>query len=240
MNIAVIFAGGVGSRMRSRDVPKQFLEIHGTPIIVRTVDIFQKHPLIDLIIIVCVKEWIDFCRQLLDKYRLTKVYSIEEGGATGQDSIYHGLIAAESVSKGQNSIVLIHDGVRPLINEQTITDNISAVKKYGSAITSVLAKETVLEIGSDSMVQQIPARASLRLARAPQSFWLKDILGAHRTAISEGKHNYIDSASMMFDHGFKLYPVEGPYENIKITTPEDFFALQAILNSRENAQIYGI
>ena len=240
MNIAVIFAGGRGSRMRSRDIPKQFLEIHGTPIIARTVGIFQQHPLIDYIVIVCVKEWINFCRQLLDKYRLTKVYSIEDGGETGQDSIYHGLVAAETISKGEKSIVLIHDGVRPLINERTITDNINAVKNYGSAITSVLAKETVLKIGKDMMVQQIPSRASLRLARAPQSFWLKDILEAHRMAIAEGKHNYIDSASMMFDRGFKLYPVEGPCENIKITTPEDFFALQAILNARENAQIYGI
>lgn len=102
------------------------------------------------------------------------------------------------------------------------------------------AKETVLVEGAGGEIDSIPDRGILRLARAPQSFWLDDILAAHREADAAGKHDYIDSASMMFERGYPLTPVEGPDENIKVTTPGDFFSLQAILNARENEQIYGI
>ena len=240
MNIAVIFAGGVGTRMKSKDLPKQFLIIHGKPILIRTVELFQNHKEIDAIVVVCNKNWVDYCIELLQKYKMDKVLTVVIGGVTGQDSIFNGLCAAEKIAKGKESIVLIHDGVRPLITEKTITNNIVSVQKYGSAITCVPAKETVLMINNKGIIECVPDRDTLRMARAPQSFWLKDILFAHREAIAEGKHNYIDSATMMFDKGIKLRPVEGPYENIKITTPEDFFVLQSILNARENQQIFNI
>lgn len=239
MNTAVIFAGGVGSRMRSKDLPKQFLVIHGEPIIVRTVRHFQEHPMVDAVVVVSGAEWLDYCRDLLERYGMTKVAAVVPGGATGQESIFHGLLAAEKIAAGERSIVLIHDGVRPLINEQVITDNIEAVRATGSAVTCVRAKETVLVEDNDE-VESIPDRSQLRLARAPQSFWLDEILAAHREADAKGKHDYIDSASMMFDKGCSLTPVIGPDENIKVTTPGDFFSLQAILNARENEQIYGI
>ena len=240
MNIAVIFAGGVGSRMRSKDLPKQFLCIHGEPIIVRTVRHFQEHPLVDAIVVVSGKEWLDYCRKMLDGYQMSKVTAVVPGGSTGQESIFHGLLAAEKIAGGERTVVLIHDGVRPLINGQVITDNVEAVQATGSAVTCVRAKETVLVENPYGAVDSIPDRSVLRLARAPQSFWLDEILAAHRDADAAGKHNYIDSASMMFERGCSLTPVEGPDENIKVTTPGDFFSLQAILNARENEQIYGI
>lgn len=240
MNIAVIFAGGVGSRMRSKDLPKQFLRIHGKPIIVRTVRHFQEHPLIDVIVVASGTDWLEYCRELLDEHRMSKVAAVVPGGATGQESIFHGLLTAEKIAGGERSVVLIHDGVRPLINAQVITDNIETVRKTGSAVTCVRAKETVLVEGADGCVESIPDRSLLRLARAPQSFWLDEILAAHRAAEEAGRRDYIDSASMMFERGCSLTPVEGPDENIKVTTPGDFFSLQAILNARENEQIYGI
>lgn len=240
MNIAVIFAGGVGSRMRSKDLPKQFLLIHGEPIIVRTVRHFQEHPMIDAVVVVSGAEWLDYCRDLLGRYGLSKVSAVVTGGATGQESIFHGLLAAEEVAKGEHSVVLIHDGVRPLIDAQVITDNIESVRANGTAITCVRAKETVLVEGADGLVDSIPDRDVLRLARAPQSFWLDEILAAHRDADAAGRRDYIDSASMMLERGCALTPVEGPDQNIKVTTPGDFFSLQAILNARENEQIYGI
>lgn len=240
MNIAVIFAGGVGSRMRSKDLPKQFLRIHGEPIIVRTVRHFQEHPMVDSVVVVSGADWLDYCRALLGKHGMDKVADVVSGGATGQESIFHGLLAAEKIAGGERSVVLIHDGVRPLINAQVITDNIEAVRATGSAVTCVRAKETVLVEGAGGEVDSIPDRAVLRLARAPQSFWLDEILAAHREADAAGRRGYIDSASMMFERGCALTPVEGPDENIKVTTPGDFFSLQAILNARENEQIYGI
>lgn len=240
MNIAVLFAGGVGSRMHSKDLPKQFLEIHGKPIIVHTAELFQKHEDVDAIVVACHPDWLEYCDELLMRYGISKVCSIVPGGATGQLSIYAGLCAAEQLADDERSIVLIHDGVRPLITQQTITDNIASVKQHGSAITSVKVKETVLEVDDAEMISNVPDRAQTRLARAPQSFWLDEILAAHRRALAEGKTDFIDSASMMMAYGHSLYLVEGPEENIKITTPDDFFSMRSILDARENRQIYGL
>jgi 2-C-methyl-D-erythritol 4-phosphate cytidylyltransferase len=240
MNLSVIFAGGVGSRMRSRDIPKQFLVIHGEPIIVRTVRHFQEHPRVDSIVVVSNADWLDYCRDLLIRYGMDKVASVVTGGTTGQESIYHGLCEAERIAGSKRAVVLVHDGVRPLIDADIITRNIETVEATGSAITCAPAKETVLVRGDSGDVESIPNRSALELARAPQSFWLDELLAAHRDAIARGRNDYIDSASMMFERGVKLTPIEGPAENIKVTTPDDFFSLQAILNARENQQIYGL
>lgn len=238
MNIAAIFAGGVGTRMRSKDLPKQFLLLHGKPIIIHTIELFDEHPEIDAIVVACKAEWIDYLKDLLEKYNIKKVAKIVPGGETGQESIYHALRAAEEVTRNEEAIVLIHDGVRPLIKKKTITDNISSVKKYGSAITCVNVIETVLITDDQNSIDEVPDRSKSRLARAPQSFWLKDILGAHRKAIAESKGDFIDSCSMMHYYGMKLHLIDGPRENIKITTPEDFYVMRAMLDAKEDQQIY--
>ena len=238
MNIAVIFAGGSGQRMRSRDIPKQFLEMHQKPIIVYTLELFDKHELIDAIVVACKEDWIDYLQELVYKYRLDKVAKIVPGGATGQMSIYNGLRAAEEVADGEKSVVLIHDGVRPLINEQTITDNIASVQKHGSAITTAVVKETILVVDDNEFIEQVPDRSKSRVAKAPQSFWLDEILSAHMRAQEEGQDNFIDSCTMMKYYGHSLYLVDGPYENIKITTPDDFYTMRALLDARENEQLY--
>ena len=240
MNIAVIFAGGVGSRMHSKEVPKQFLEMHGKPIIIHTMEIFEKHKDIDAIVVACIENGIPYLKELVERYNIKKVRKIVPGGKSGQESIYHGLTAAKDVAGDEESIVLIHDGVRPLIKEQTISDNIASVKERGSAITSVKVTETVMVVKEDNSIDYIPKRSQSRLARAPQSFYLKDILGAHERAIKEEKSDFIDSCSMMQYYGKHMYLVDGPIENIKITTPQDFYIMRAMLDAKENAQIYGI
>ncbi len=239
MNIAVIFAGGVGSRMHTKTKPKQFLDIHGKPIIVHTIEKFQNHPEINAVIVACVEEWIPYLKQLIEHYSLTKVRKIVPGGTTGQLSIFNGLVAAKEVAGDEKSIVLIHDGVRPLINDKLISDNIASVKKYGSAITCIKVKETVLVVSGDNQIDDIPERSKTRLARAPQSFWLDEILTMQKRAQSEEKTNFIDSCSLAKYYGKKLYLVDGPSENIKITTPDDFYTMRALLDAKENAQIYG-
>ena len=240
MNIGVIFAGGVGSRMHSKDVPKQFLEIHNKPIIIHTLEYFERNEEIDAVVISCISDWIPHLEKLLYQYRIEKVKRVVRGGATGQLSIYNGLTVAKEVAAGRKAIVLIHDGVRPLINEQLLSDNIESVKRYGSAITSAVVKETIVVIDEDGMVEQVPSRAKSRVAKAPQSFWLDDILAVHEKALSEGNDNSIDSCTLMQSYGYKLHMVDGPYENIKITTPDDFYTMRAILDARENEQIYGL
>lgn len=238
MNIAVIFAGGSGKRMHTKSRPKQFLEYQGKPIIIYTLELFDNHSMIDGIVVACVEDWIPFLKKMLKKFEINKVKKIVPGGETGQDSIYNGLVAAEEIANGQEDIVLIHDGVRPLITEQTITDNVEMVHKEGSCITCVPATETFVVTRPDGSLE-IPTRADSLIARAPQSFYLKDILSAHRQARKENFHNFIDSCSMMHHYGYRLGRVIGPMENIKITTPTDYFVFKAMVEVHENQQIFG-
>lgn len=238
-NFAVIFAGGTGRRMHTMSRPKQFLEYRGKPIIIYTLELFDNHPMIDGIVVACVKEWIPFLEKMLKKFEITKVHKIVSGGETGQDSIFKGLSAAHELSENDEDVVLIHDGVRPLITEQTITDNINMVHAEGSCITCIPATETFI-VSQPNGGLEIPTRADSLIARAPQSFYLKDILAMHERARSEGRHDFIDSCSMMHYYGYKLGKVIGPMENIKITTPTDYFVFKAMVEVHENQQIFGI
>ena len=240
-NVAVIFAGGTGQRMNTRTRPKQFLELHGKPIIVYTLEAFNSHSGIDGIIVVMLENYIGYMQDLVRKYALDKVRKVVPGGKSGQESIYNGLCAA-SEFYGQEDIVLIHDGVRPLIDEETISANIRCVKEHGTAITVTAAIETITMKDETGAVGTIIDRSQCELARAPQSFLLGEILSVHRMAGS-GKENaasFIDSASMMKHYGYKLYTVEGKPENIKITTPSDYYIFRAMVDARENSQIFGI
>ena len=239
MNIGVIFAGGVGSRMHSKEMPKQFLKVHDKPIIIHTLEHFEKNDEIDAVVIACVADWIEHLKNLLYKYRIEKVKKIVAGGESGQISIYNGLCAAEEVASGNKAIVLIHDGVRPLINPSLLSENIRCVKENGSAVTAGIVKETIVVIDKDGRIEQVPSREKSRVAKAPQSFWLADILKVHRQAMKDGVLNAIDSCTLMKQYGHVLFMLDGPYENIKITTPDDYYTMRAILEAKENAQIYG-
>lgn len=240
MNIGIIFAGGVGSRMHSKEKPKQFLNIQGKPIIVHTIEVFQKNSDIDCIVVVCVADWIIYLKQLLFTYRLDKVKRVVAGGETGQLSIYHGLLAAKEIAGDEKTIVLIHDGVRPLIDSDLLSRNIDCVRLHNSSVTSGIVKETIVEIHDGGSVRTVPDRAHSRVAKAPQCFWLDDILEAHQRALDSNKTDFIDSCTMMHYYGYPLYMTDGPYENIKITTPDDFYTMRAILQAKEDAQIYGL
>ena len=135
---------------------------------------------------------------------------------------------------------MIHDGVRPLISPQLLSQNIQNVKQFGSSITGAIVKETIVEIDDNGGVVLVPDRAHSRVAKAPQSFWLKDILDAHQKALSENIHDFIDSCTIMKHYGYSLHMTDGPYENIKITTPDDVYTMRASLQVKEDAQIYGL
>lgn len=236
-NIAVIFAGGTGQRMNSKTKPKQFLELHGKPILVYTIEHFQRHKDIDGIVLVILESWIDYCKELVERYRLSKVKAIVPGAETGQGSICNGITKAAELF-GEDSVVLIHDGVRPLINESTISNAIACIKKNGNAITVTPAIETVSMTDENGRIIDVVERSKCFMARAPQCFYVKDLLAAHRKA-QKDELQFIDSASMMRHYGYELYTVEGSVENIKITTPSDFYIFRAIVDAQENSQIFG-
>lgn len=241
MNTALIFAGGAGRRMNSRTKPKQFLELNGKPIIVHTIDNFEAHPLVDAVVVVCLEEWLPYMRELLKRYHIEKVKWLVPGGETGQQSIRNGLNALwEDASVPKDALVLIHDGVRPLISADTIRKNIECAEQYGNAITVTPAVETIINVTAGDEVSDILDRSKCRMARAPQTFRLADIMDAHQRAETDGNRDMIDSAMLMSHYGAALHIVEGPFENIKITTPSDFYIFRAIYEARENLQIWGL
>lgn len=239
MNIALIFAGGTGQRMNSRSKPKQFLELYGKPILIHTLEYFEEHPMIDAICVVCLASWEKELKKQLKKYQIEKVKWVTSGGETGHDSIYNGLKVLEKECK-PDDIILIHDGVRPLISEVLISDNIETVKKYGNAITVEDATESVVIMDEQTcIVSDMPPRYLAKVAKAPQSFYFKDIWEAHQVAQLEGFKS-IDSSHLMYHYNKKMYTVKSTPFNIKIATPADYYVFRAIYEARENSQIFGL
>ncbi len=239
MNIAIIFAGGAGVRMGA-GIPKQFLEINGKPIIVHTLDLFESHPEIDAIYMAVLEDYIPYMRKLCKKFSIEKVKNIVAGGESGQDSIYNALCAAREDCPG-DSIVLIHDGVRPWVSFDTISKNIQGVKDHGNAITCTACFETILMSTNADTVEQVPYRKDTYAAQAPQSFLLDDIIGAHEIVrATENRYdNLVDSCTLIKSIGKEAYMVEGNRGNIKVTTPEDVYMYRALIQYRENEQAFG-
>ena len=233
MNVALIFAGGIGSRM-GNDTPKQFLEWNGKAILIHTLNVFESHPDIHAIVIACKEEWIDYTEALIRIEGIKKVASIVPGGATALDSQFNGLKEIKRLYPEEQVAVLIHDGVRPLVDTATVKRNIDSVWKNGNAITATKAIETVIKIDGDGSVREILNRDYCRMAKAPQSFKLDDIIAAHEKAIADGKHDFIDSASMMIYYGYVLHTVRGEPENIKVTTPSDYYMFLGISKNRKD------
>ena len=200
MNYAIVFAGGVGSRMKSPDLPKQFIKVNGKPIIVYTLEHFQNHKDIKGIIVVCLEQWIPHMLKLVAQFGLCKVLKVIKGGSTGQESIYNGLCSLQDVAQ-PDDVVLLHDGVRPIIDAELISNNINSVKEFGNAISVSGATETVCLIDSDNKedhhINKILNRNKCYIGRAPQSFHYSEIMECHKKAIEDNYTTAIDSASMI-------------------------------------------
>jgi len=227
MNIAIIFAGGRGTRMGVTVVPKQFLEIDNKPVIILTIESFQRSDDIDAIIVVTLNEWIEQTWDLVKRFNLNKVVEIVEGGETGQLSIYNGVKRAIELYGGEN-IVLINDGVRPFIDLNDISDGIKMVQAVGASAASVHATETVAGIGDGAMISEIYDRGKCIFLKAPQCFWLGELYSYEEKAISAGKTDFVDSASLVSFYGKEVGFVETSYDNIKITTKKDIAVAKAI------------
>lgn len=243
MNIAIIFAGGTGQRLKSGQdaTPKQFLKIHNKPIIIHTLELFQEHPQIDKIYIAIHPDYYDYMSELVKHYYITKTAGIVEGGATGQDSIYNALKLAQS-QNSDDSIVLIHDGVRPNITPEVITQNIECATKNGNAITSTSCFETILISENGVNPKHVPYRKNTYSAQAPQSFRLGEIVQAHETT-RKTNPNYtdiVDSCTLYKTLGKETYMIKGNRGNIKITTIEDLYILRALIRYKEDLEALGI
>lgn len=234
-NIAVIFAGGTGKRMGIEDIPKQFLEVDEKPIIIHTIDHFDKHPEIDDIFVVCIEPWIDYLKNQIEKHGIKKVKSIIPGGVTGQDSIYLGLKEAANYYD-YNDIVLIHDGVRPFIDKDLISRNIRDTKLHGNAITCTNCNETFIISKNGVDVDIVPIRKSSFNAQAPQTFKLGEIIEAHEE-VRKSNPDYddiVDSCTLFNALGKPTFLTEGVRGNTKITNPVDIYIFNAWLEFKKN------
>lgn len=238
MVTALIFAGGTGKRMNSRSKPKQFLEMHGKPIIIYTLEHFEYHDEVDNIVVVCLSHWIEELQGLLKRYGITKVSKIVPGGETGHDSIYYGLDSMRDVVD-DDEIVLIHDGVRPLINAELISENINTVRQHGNAITAEAARESVVRSMDGKTICEVPPRSEMYIAKAPQSFYYGDILKLYEKAQADGKKT-IDSSHLCSIYGVSMHMIESTKNNIKITEPADFYMYRALYETLEGQQVFGI
>ena len=232
MNLAVVFAGGSGERMGG-PVPKQYLELDGKPVLAHALELFERHPRIDGIYLVVSKDHVERAKGIAAKYGVSKLRGVAIGGATAQDSIYSGLKFVEE-RESANSIVLLHDGVRPYVLPEVISANIDAVERYGSAVTYTPCYETIVLSKDGVRVDVIPLRSESYTAQAPQSFRLGDILAAHERIRSrpEGYEGMVDQATICFTLGIPVHLVPGNRGNVKITTPEDLVTLGALMKWR--------
>lgn len=227
-NIALIIAGGVGNRMH-QDIPKQFLNVNNKPIIIYTLEAFQKHPNIDAIEVVCLKGWHDILRAYAKQFGITKLENIVSGGETGLQSIRNGLKDIAKRYYDDDDIVLIHDAIRPMVSQDIISDNIRVCREYGNAITMVPCTAVMLKtMDGITSEDQIP-RDNLKITQTPQTFFLKEILEVHKEAIEKGIDDSIASCSLYVELGRKLYLSIGSEKNIKLTTSEDLEIFSALL-----------
>lgn len=242
-NIAIIFAGGTGQRLNNGEnsIPKQFLKINEKPIIIHTLELFQNHPSIDKIYIAIHPDYYEYMQELVKHYYMTKTAGIVKGGATGQDSIYNALKLAQSENP-EDSIVLIHDGVRPNITEEVITKNIECAKKNGNAITCTSCFETILVSENGKNPQHVPYRKHTYSAQAPQSFHLGEIVQAHESTrkVNPNYTDIVDSCTLFKTLNKPTYMIFGNRGNIKITTIEDLYILRAFIRYKEDLEAFGL
>lgn len=235
MNVAIIIAGGVGSRM-NMEIPKQFIQIYGKPVIAYTLEGFQKHPEIDAIEVVCLKGWEAALRDYARQYGITKLKWIAPGGKTGQESIRNGVYNLEGALNGED-IAIIHDGIRPLVDESVLTDVIMKAKQYGNAVTSLPYNEQIFVVDDEiSTVKYIP-RETLRRVSTPQAYRFDKLDWAYHEAFAReiGIYGSSYTNTMMVELGERLYFAAGSDRNIKLTTPNDLEIFKAYLSSdRDN------
>lgn len=236
-NIAIIIAGGSGHRM-GQDIPKQFINVYDKPILLYTLEGFQKHPQIDAIEVVCIDGWHDVLRAYAKQFNITKLKWIVSGGSTGQESIRNGVYNLEKHAQ-QDDIIVIHDGIRPLVDDSVLTDVLVKAAKFGNAVTSMPYNEQIFVIDKDnpSITTQYIPRETLRRVSTPQAYRF-DILDQRYHEAYEKEIGIYGSSytnTMMVELGETLHFAAGSDKNIKLTTKDDLELFKAYLKADKDS-----
>lgn len=232
MNIALVIAGGSGNRM-NQDIPKQFLNVDDKPVIIYTLEAFQRHAEIDVISVVCIKGWEQILVAYAKQFGVTKLQHIISGGDCGQASIRNGVFELEKYYSAHD-IVLIHDAIRPLVSQEIISDCIVKTKQYGSAIASIPCAEAMLETENQVYSKKSFPRDNLKRTQTPQGFTIGQICHLHRRALEKGITNSVASCTLMIEMGETVYFSAGSEKNIKLTTIEDIDIFKALLHAKRS------
>lgn len=236
-NIALIIAGGSGNRMQ-QDIPKQFLTVNERPVIVYTLEAFEKHPEIDAIAVVCIEGWDQVLWAYAKQFNITKLQYVIPGGKNGQDSIRNGVYELEK-HYSKDDLVLIHDAIRPMVSAEIISDNIRVARECGNAITVIPCAEAMLTTKDGNVSEETFPRDNLKRTQTPQAFKLGDICELHRKALEAGITNSIASCTLMIEMGKKVYFSAGSEKNIKLTTVEDIDIFKALLAAKRSDWLKG-
>ncbi|GAA0783915.1 2-C-methyl-D-erythritol 4-phosphate cytidylyltransferase [Hathewaya limosa] len=227
MNIAIILAGGSGTRMGS-DIPKQFIDIYGKPLIIHTIEAFDINPNIDYIAVICKNEFKEDLTIWIRKYGISKVKWIVDGGNTRQESVYNGINQLSDFCSNQD-IVVIHDAARPLISQRIINENIESAKINKAVDTVIPTTDTIIRSIDGSVIEEVPVRRELYLGQTPQSFEYALIKKAHEEAKKENNLNATDDCQLVLKIGNKVSLVKGDKLNFKVTTFEDLLILKSVI-----------
>lgn len=235
MNIGLIIAGGVGARMNTT-TPKQFIAVKGKPIIIYTLDAFQRNDSIDAIAVVCLSGWEEILWKYVKKYKLNKVKWITQGGETGMESLRNGMQLLKA-NCNYDDIILIHDAVRPLVSNDIINANIAGVKQNNNAITIVPTTEALLESANGETSSKVVDREIIFRTQTPQSLYLSKFISIHEEAIEKGITNTVATCTLLVELGNKVHFVLGEGTNFKITKKEDIELLEAYLTCMEKNNV---
>lgn len=230
-NYVILLAGGVGKRMQS-DIPKQFIEVDGKPIIVYSIENFQRNDQIEKIVVVCVKEWIDHLRGLIKQYSLTKVQWIIEGGITGHDSIKNGVFFLRD-KIDQNDFIVIHDAVRPILPQKALDEVLRVAHEKGNASSSIVCHPPIVYTEDfESGITDVD-RNHVMLTASPQAYKFSLVLKCYERADQEKRNDFTFTSSLLIHCGERVYFAKGTTSNIKITKAEDLALLGALLKVPE-------
>lgn len=227
MNVALIIAGGSGTRMH-QDIPKQFLTVNEKPVIVYTLEAFQNNAEIDQIAVVCIKGWEQVLKAYANQFNITKLKYIISGGENGQASIRNGVFELEKHCNKED-IVLIHDAIRPMVSPEIISDCIVKTKQYGCAIATIPCAEAMMQTQDGIVSTGSYPRDNLKRTQTPQGFPIGKICDLHRRALKAGVTNSVASCTLMIEMGEQVHFSAGSEKNIKLTTVEDIDIFKALL-----------
>ncbi len=237
MNIALILAGGSGHRM-GQEIPKQFLTVLDKPVLIYTLENFQNNPYIDAICVVCIDGWHDVLRAFAKQFGITKLQMVVSGGATAQESIRNGVEALVG-EYGEDTTVVIHDGIRPLVDEDVLDDVIETCHRCGNAVTSLPYNEQIFLVRDEETTEKYIPRNLLRRVSTPQAYKLGKLHEIYRRAFAEGigisPSSYVNT--MMCDFGEVLHFAKGSDKNIKLTTKDDFLIFKAYIYAKQDPVI---